>query len=198
MKERINHLVDSFVDYKGAEHKFVIVAVSQILPKVNEELEHPEKGYVGCEVFYEVNVYLDEYGTLEYMGHVGKVLKLGIAICNPEDKFNEKTGYYKALGRARNSKCVLYADEKNPGIINSTMVEALLKQEAEYIKNNPAKYIKGYKEAEEKYIKEQEMEELHDNFSSLEEDVLDALSRDPEFFDDVYAYLGWAKNRSLG
>lgn len=195
MKEHINSLQDMFVDYKGFIHPFTIVAVSQTLPKNGKELGEDSSTYGDCEVSHEVNVYLEDFGTWNYMGCIGKVLKLGVAICNPEDKFDEKIGYHKALARARNSKYpVLYANIDNPGIINSTMVEALLKQEAEYIKNNPAKYIKGYKEAEQKYLKAKEMEELYENFSSLEEDVLDALSNNPNFLDDVYKYREWMKN----
>lgn len=196
MKEYINVLEDMFVDYKGIVHPFTIVAVSQTLPKTGKELGEDEH-YWENEVTHEVNIYLEDYGTWDYLGDVGKVLKLGIAICNPDDEYNEKVGYNKALSRARNSKPVLFVNEKTPGVINNYVVTALLQQEANYLKENPAKYIKGYKEAEEKYLKKQEMEELRNNFSSLEEDVLDAISKDLDYFNDVYDYIKWQKSQTL-
>lgn len=193
MKEHINVYEDAFVDYKGIVHLFTIVAVSQTLPKTGKELGEDEH-YWDSEVTYEVATYLEDYGTYNYIGNIGKVVKIGVAICNPYDEYNEKIGYNKALARARSSKPVLYANIDNLGIINNHVITALLQQEAKYLKENPAKYIKGYKESEEKWKKTQEMEELYDNFSSLEEDVLDALEKDPHFLDDVYKYREWIKN----
>lgn len=196
MKEYINVLEDAFADYKGIVHPFTIVAVSQTVPETGKELGEAEH-YWNNEVTHEVTVYLEDYGTWDYIGNIGKVVKLGIAICNPDDEYNNKIGYNKALSRARNSTPVLYANINNLGIINTKVIEALLQQEAKYLKENPAKYIKGYKEAEEKWKKAQEMTEMFENFSSLEEDVLDALSNDPHYFDDVYKFIEWSKNQSL-
>lgn len=194
MKERVNFITDSFVDYKGVEHKFVIAAVSQGVPVKGIELDNdPCSSYADNDVFIEVNIYLEDYGTYDDYSVISKVLKLGVAICNPEDEFNEKVGQHKALARARNSDPVLFASSENPGIINSMMVEALLKQEAEYIKNNPERYIKGYKEAQEKYLQREEMLEIEENFSSLEDEVLEALREDPHYFDDVFEYYEWEK-----
>lgn len=197
MKEHINSINDMFVDYKGIVHPFTIVAVSQTLPKTGKEIGEDSDTYRDCEVTHEVAIYLEDYGTYDYLGCVGKIVKLGVAICNPGDEFNEKVGYNKALARARNSNPVLYANVNNLGVINNHVVTALLQQEAKYLKENPAKYIKGYKEAEEKYKKAQEMEELYENFSSLEDDVLDALNNNPHFLDDVYKYREWIKNQTL-
>lgn len=194
MKEHINVLEDMFVDYKGIVHPFTIVAVSQTLPKNGKEIGESEQ-YWNDKVTHEVAIYLEDYGTVDYLGNVGKVLKLGVAICNPDDEYNEKVGYNKALARARNNAPVLFVNENNLGVINNHVVTALLQQEANYLKENPAKYIKGYKEAEEKYNLRLKMEEMADNFSSLEEDVLDALSNNPHYFDNVTEYLLWQRNQ---
>lgn len=195
MKEHINVINDMFVDYKGIVHPFTIVAVSQTLPKNGNELGEAGDTYGNCEVTHEVAIYLEDYGTYDYLGCVGKVVKIGVAICNPDDDYNEKVGYNKALARARNSNPVLYANVNNLGIINTAVVEALLQQEAKYLKENPAKYIKGYKEAEEKYHLREKMLDIYDNFSSLEDDVLEALTIDPHYFDDVHKYIEWAKKQ---
>lgn len=196
MKEYINVLEDMFIDYKGIVHPFTIVAVSQTLRKTGKEIGEAEQ-YWDNKVIHEVSMYLEDYGTVDYLGCVGKVVKLGVAICNPEDEFNDKVGYCKALARARSSQPVLFVNEDTPGVINTEVVDALLCQEAKYLKENPAKYIKGYKEAEKKYYEKQKMTEMFENFSSLEEDVLDALEKDPHYFDDVYKYREWLKNQTL-
>jgi hypothetical protein len=39
MKKYTDFIVDSFVDYQGIEHHFVIASLSQTLPKTEKELE---------------------------------------------------------------------------------------------------------------------------------------------------------------
>lgn len=124
-KERIAYLVDSFVDSNGDERHFVVAAVS----KVSTDDDDPT--YVtdidGCDI-----------------QEVVKGLKLGFAICNPTDKFDEKLGITIAVGRARkNAEYALLASET--GYINTKLVQAFLEQEAEYFKRNPEYKIAGYK-----------------------------------------------------
>lgn len=122
-KERVEFHIDSFVDENGNTRHFVIAAIS-------ERFDEP------MEVFsYIWNVSNQE---------VVKGLKLGYAICNPIDKFDEELGCRIAEGRARkNSEYALLATQL--GYINTKMVRAFLEQEAEYFKDNPERYIKGYK-----------------------------------------------------
>lgn len=189
-KEHVDFIVDSFIDYKDEIHKFVIVAISQSLPTKGSEL-NKDQFHSKQEVIHDVEIYVDNYGAYDSLGLIGKVVKIGIAICNPEDDFDEKIGYNKAYSRAKQNTPILYANLYNPGVINSEVIKALLRQEATYIKNNPSKYIKGYKESEKKYKFNERMMEMEENFSSLEDDVLDALRKDPNYFDDVYKYLKW-------
>lgn len=119
-KERIETLVDSFTDKNGNVRYFVIAAISIPIESV----------------FYERNV--SDIVTIK------KGLKIGFSICNPEDKFDENLGKTIAIGRARKSKdCAMLVSE--PGYINTKVVQAFLKQEAEYFKNNPESRIAGYK-----------------------------------------------------
>lgn len=144
-KERIETLVDSFVDENGIERKFVIAAVSEVLPKTLAEQNPKVYGNAedgDCEVSYEVVVY-DEWDG-ETIDQVVKGLKIGFAICNPNDEFNEDLGLKIAIGRARkNQTYALYATEL--GYINTKIVKAFLEQEAEYFKRNPESHIAGYK-----------------------------------------------------
>lgn len=124
-KERIETLVDHFVDGNGDTRYFVIAAVSETFTDSDEPA-------------YICNDWGDE------LGNVVKGLKIGFAICNPCDKFNEELGRTIAIGRARkNAEYALLASEL--GYINTKLVHAFLEQEAEYFKHNPEYKIAGYK-----------------------------------------------------
>lgn len=123
-KEKITTHVGSFTDANGDEHPFVIAAVSEHF-EIEESL-----------------TVVDEYGCYMYDGIKG--VKLGFAICNPTDKFDEKLGKTIAIGRARkNSEYALLASK--PGYINTKLIEAFLEQEADYLVENPEYQIAGYK-----------------------------------------------------
>lgn len=124
-KERIETLVDSFVDANGDTRHFVIAAISETFTE-------------DAEPMYAINDYDD------ITDEVVKGLKLGFAICNPTDIFNEELGKTIAIGRARkNANYALLATEL--GFINTPLVRAFLAQEAEYFKHNPESRIAGYK-----------------------------------------------------
>lgn len=124
-KERIETLVDSFVDANGDERHFVVAAISVMFNEDNEPAAVVDLNDDEC-------------------GEVVKGLKLGFSICNPSDEFDEKLGTTIAVGRARKSaEYALLASE--PGFINTQLVRAFLAQEAEYFKHNPESRIVGYK-----------------------------------------------------
>lgn len=124
-KERIEYLVDNFVDANGDERHFVVAAVSEMFDGESDP------------------AYVTDLDGFD-MQDVVKGLKLGFAICNPTDKFYEKLGITIAVGRARkNAEYALLASE--PGYINTKLVRAFLEQEAEYFKHNPEYKIAGYK-----------------------------------------------------
>lgn len=124
-KERIETLTDSFVDANGDTRHFVVAAVSVMFDQGDEPA---------------TVIDLEE----EECGDVVKGLKLGFAICNPTDQFNEKLGITIAVGRARkNAEYALLAAES--GYINTPLVRAFLAQEADYFKHNPESRIAGYK-----------------------------------------------------
>lgn len=124
-KERIEYLVDNFVDANGDERHFVVAAVSEMFDGESDP------------------AYVTDLDGFD-MQDVVKGLKLGFAICNPTDKFDEKLGITIAVGRARkNAEYALLASE--PGYINTKLVRAFLEQEAEYFKHNPEYKIAGYK-----------------------------------------------------
>lgn len=181
MKEHVNVLKDSFVDYAGRTHHFVVAAVTNSLVSENGQLP-----LIVCP---------DEPNT-NCIEIVEKGIRIGLSICNPEDEFVEKVGVLKAVARARNSHPVLYVT--NSSYINRTLVEAFLKQEAEYLKSNPNVYIQGYNDSKERYLKKREMEGLKENFSEVEKIVVEGVQKDPKFLDNVNTYLAWLNNQNKG
>ena len=174
MKERTQFIHDSFVDYKGKEHHFVICAYSKLLPKTAKEVEGiyldpniDENSHVST---FTVS-YADSYGSLDNYDAVVKSVSIGVSICNPEDEFNYVMGCKKAQARAKNSNATLYATKS--GMINTTMVTGLLTQEAEYLKNNPDAYIKGYKESKRAYLEKQKKADI---FTALPEQAKETIN----------------------
>lgn len=196
MKEHIETITSEFVDYKGEKHYFIIAAISQNFPKflnIDKNSSNVKIGNDRTPVFYEVNEYIEGYGTTEYSISITKSLRIGISICNPVDKFNESIGKAKAIARARMSDPVLFV--KNAGLINSKVVRALLEQESEYLKNNPELLIKGYKESKLRYERNHQMVNLEKSFTPVERDIAEKLTKNPNFLDKVYDYIEWFKNK---
>jgi hypothetical protein len=186
MKEHIESIVDSFVDYAGKTHHFVIVAISEMLPS---------KDYEGYSINYQVDEYTEGYGMID-IGIVTKVLKLGISMCNPIDTFNKEKGIRKAIARAKASVPALYV--KEPGLINTRVVKALLEQEANYLKDNPEKFIDGYADMKARFLTNKEMESLEKDFSDVEKEVVNGMQKNPKFLDRVMKYIHWFNNQSKG
>lgn len=125
--KRVEYIVDSFKDYTGVEREFVMAAVS---------------------IHGEFDVTINE--DYDDINNDDKVLSIGIAVCRPGDVFNEALGKKIAEGKAmKYRKHALYATDA--GLINETMVKALLQQEADYFKVNPGRYLAGYDRDAEKY-----------------------------------------------
>ena len=181
MKEHVDVLKDSFVDYAGKTHYFVIAAVTDTLVEEGEQFP-----LIICPEGINANC----------IGTIRKGIRIGISICNPEDQFVEKIGVLKAVARARNSTPVLYVTD--PGYINKPLVEGFLRQEANYLKSNPDIYIQGYNDSKERYLKRKKMEGLKKNFSEVEKIVVEGVQKDPKFLDNVSTYLAWLNNQNKG
>lgn len=181
MKQYVEVIKDSFVDYAGKTHQFIIAAVCDSF-----ENEHSDA----------LMVMQPEGSTFNVVGYVEKGIRLGISICNPEDEFNEKVGTLKAIARAKNSVVAIYASDR--GYVNTTLVRALLQQEAEHLKSNPDMYIVGYNDSKARFLKRKSMEELKNNFSEVEKIVVEGVKKDPKYLDNVNMYLSWLKNQEQG
>ena len=153
MKEKIVTVISEFTDFRGKVHKFVVAAVSM-----------------------PVDAEIEIYGDSEVIDWTSaeKAVKLGVAVCNPVDEYSEEKGKMIAINKAKNcDDYALYATL--PGMINTAVVDALIKQEVEFIKNNPARVIPGYIEEKEKYEKRKAFAAALDALTEEERSVYDAM-----------------------
>lgn len=159
----INYVIDSFINYKGKEQKFILCCLTKEPDVVIVDKEDYET-YQSCFIKY-----VDSYSTF-------RQLHLGISFCNSCDEFNEELGKKIALGKAEISIPKLVATE--PGIINKALVDALIKQEITFIKNNPGKFIAGYDEKKSKYDAEQVIKSELKSLSEDEFNVIEAINKE--------------------
>ena len=153
MKEKIVTVISEFTDFKGDVHKFVVAAVSM-----------------------PVDAEIEIYGESEVVDWTSaeKAVKLGVAVCNPVDEYSEEKGKMIAINKARNtSDYALYATL--PGMINTAVVNALVAQEVEFIKNNPARVIPGYLDEKEKFEKRQEFAKKLAELTEEEKAIYEAM-----------------------
>lgn len=165
-QEVLNHLVGEFTDYKGLVHKIIVAVTGEVLPCYRNSKTHENEEY-------SVAHYTESCGEEDYKV-VRRALRLGIAVCNPEDNFNEEKGKNSAIGRAMNSDPVLYATKS--GIFSPTLVDALLKQELEYVCANPDVIIPGYTDSKKRYEYNQKMNAEIEGLSGDEKKCLEILT----------------------
>ena len=153
MKEKIVTVVSEFTDFKGIIHKFVVAAVS-------------------VSVDGDVLIRTDE--DFERGSDIPKAVKLGVAICNPVDKFDEEKGKMIAISKAHeNYDYALYATK--PGMINTAVVNALISQEIAFIQNNPDRVIPGYLEEKVKFLERKKRQNAENALSEEEKAVYLAM-----------------------
>lgn len=173
MKSKEQYLCSEFVDFEGKTHKFVIAAYSEVLPTYSYEIDSVREA--DLPVVYDVSGYIEGEWE-EALGNVVKRLSIGVAICHPDDEYSEELGKKKALKAAKLSTKALYSSKL--GLINTTMVTALLKQEAEFLKNNPELYIKGYRDKHNKFLANAKLEEEFKNLSESDKHILANFTSD--------------------
>lgn len=154
MKQKIVTVVSEFTDFKGQIHKFIVAAVSE-------------------PVDAAIDIYGGEGSVIDYTD-AQKAVKLGVAICNPVDEYDEEKGKMIAINKAKqNTEYALYATL--PGMINTAVVDALLKQEVEFIKANPGRVIPGYIDEKEKFEVRQAFNQKVAELNDEEKTFLEAI-----------------------
>lgn len=133
----------SFIDYKGVEHKFTVAGV--VIRICQED---------------EVYIESSNWDRIFIPTSIEKILSVGISICNPGsettkgDEYNRFRGEKQAQGRAiklRDDTAVRVVAVTKSGMLNDKVVDAILEDTVENIKNNPGQFIKGYNAAEKKW-----------------------------------------------
>lgn len=143
MKQDIaTYLVDSFIDFAGKEHKIVACALSQ---SPDDKEDNLRIGWVNKEGYMDIDNPLCPY--------VYRMVTVGIAICNPCDNFDEETGKRIAYNKAANIENLPRIYSTIPGIITKEIVNTFLKQQVEFVKDNPEKLILGYNKSKAEYEK---------------------------------------------
>lgn len=156
---------DSFIDYAGKEHKFVIAIV-----------KIPLKGDSS-----------DYYVEGESIGTVNYALSVGVSVCNPIDSYDYETGFLKAVGRAYKSTPIMYSQYS--GQFSESVMKEVAKMEIDYIKSHPEKYIKGYLATKDRYLELQKMENLEKSFTDIEKVIVENLKKDPHYLDNIQEYF---------
>ncbi len=152
MKKVAEFIEGTFIDYKGDEREYTICALSC-------PIEEGDDNASDAEV---------------------KQLRLGIAVRRDGDEYVRGIGMTEAERKAKeNPFTILRAD--TCGVINSTMVRAVLEQEAEFFENNPGKYLAAYRADAERYYFELELEEKRQSLSPRMKEVHDYLLTAPEW-----------------
>ena len=167
MKQDIaEYLVDSFVDFKGDLHQVVLCALSQSPESIDSD---------NLMVAWSDGETVD--ASADIFHDVFRMVSLGIAICCPADKktFSEEIGKKIALNRAE--KEVPKFVSLFPGVVNTTLVRAFLRQEMEFIKKNPEQFIVGYAEAKERYDKKVNFDKTIQNLSEAEATIVEHAIR---------------------
>lgn len=73
-------------------------------------------------------------------------IEFGYSIKNPSDVHNIDLAKKIAKGRALSNKSAGFIETDNPMLVNVDFIEQQLNKLIEDIKENPSKYIKGYKD----------------------------------------------------
>lgn len=149
---------DNFIDFNGNTHPFTVAAV------LTDEVDDM------CIVA----------GSAENMVATDAVacLTLGVAVCNPKDKWDEGKGACIAAGRARKyiDDALIINSRAMLGMLNDDAITALLEREAGYVKEHIGKYIPGYDEMARRHKANKELAEVKASLSAEEVKLVESAA----------------------
>lgn len=105
----------------------------------------------------------------------GKVVGVGVAMCNYGDKYDKDLG-----GQIAGERSTQQAYNDIGGLINKAIASQILENAAKYIKNNPEFAIRGYHGRMERYQKSKVMEKLVSRLKGDSYNVYLTMKRIPE------------------
>lgn len=145
MKKDIpTYLIDSFIDYKGDERKFVACALSHT-PTVTHFIQNESQSV-----------------------KVNRMITVGIAVCHASDQFDLELGKKIAFSKAKHNEGVATLYVPTEDMISSDLAEAFLKQQVKFFKENPEIIIKGYNSAKYKYLEFKQINQEIENLTKEE------------------------------
>ena len=145
LKQDAEYIVDSFVDFKGDEHKII-----------------------GCVLNVKPYSNIGERFSVGWRSD--GLISVGIMVCHPCDEFDLEKGKNMAYEKAlHNPKCPkVYVSFKG----GKSLAKAFLKQEISFVKDNPGKIIKGYSQMKAGFEKKQNLIEKINNLSDKEKQAI--------------------------
>lgn len=156
----VTYKVDSFIDYTGKKRMIVACALSETPGDDQYDLlvgwvDRNDRIHKDAKLCHEVY----------------RMVTIGIAVCNPEDTFNEEVGRNIAYNKAKNIESLprIYAPCK--GVVTKELVDTFLDQQIQFFKEHPETIIVGYREAAQKYAELQTAEQEIANFSDTEKAI---------------------------
>lgn len=133
-----------FTDFKGKLHKFTVCAL--VLRFSDLVLAYLDPHTLNLVEFKKGGHFMES----------SHLIVFGVSFCCPQDipNYKESLGKEIAFNRAKSVKIPAKRwIALNTSSITRDFMEAVLKAEVEYVQEHPEKFIKGYKEEEEKYLK---------------------------------------------
>ena len=154
-KEIASYKLGQFVDFKGVERLIVACAVSMPVKE-------------GLIATWNIPGVEDSF-------EIVRAISIGIAVYNPEDKFNLTFGKEQAYKKALAGDPCWFVGKG--GVITKECIDALLTEKINHFIKNPEIVIKDYNANKAKYEQIQKEKEYIQNASPAEQAVLTLMSR---------------------
>lgn len=161
MKTKVTYYQkESFKDFKD-QNRVVTVCVT-VLEATNKDCVevYPSSNCEGLDIIHEIYI--------------------GYAICCPTDSYDENVGKKISYQRAISSDPVIVTTRF--GIINEGFLFNLLEDELDYIISNPGKFIRGYNEAEKRYLENVELDKEVKNLTNTEAEIIQHILDGVNFY----------------
>lgn len=142
---------------------------------IHQYLESSFKRYDGKEQHFTLCITSDASNTEK-----GKVVGVGVAMCNYGDKYDKDLGRQIARERSMKDGNRLTMTLGHNGLINKAIASSILENVAKYIKNDPEFAIRGYHERMKRYQKRKVREKLVSRLKGDSYNVYLTMKRIPE------------------
>ena len=112
-------------------------------------------------------------------------LATGVSVCCEKDEWNEETGKMISANRAsaKHPESV-YSSALAKSLLTDEVIQDALTKEADFVRENPGVFIKGYDQAKKRYLRRQKAEKLWVEMTEEERNLLVKLHENK--FSDAY------------